>query len=226
MAKKTPAAGRTVDVELPADPDGGEEAVKAEPGQRPEQSEVDESGAGEDQVGEETLDLSDRWIFMIDPAWQAADENGQPPLASVVGGWYVDDDGETGLFHPNPDYQPSEPGLPTDPVDAALQLVVRGEIDGDELLKSLPDITYGVALDEDGTPVVALSPDDVPSVLVTTAPAHRARVNVSGWTEVTASGLAEALPDEGIDVLLNPGAPASMRLLAGAFKESATAAAE
>ncbi|MFD9964189.1 type VII secretion system-associated protein [Amycolatopsis sp. NPDC058986] len=234
MAKKAPAAKRTVDVELPTGPDSGE-PMEAEPGlDQPERTEVLRAGTDEaaaegvegEEGGEDSLDLSDHWVFMIDPAWKAADEKDQPPIEAVVGGWYVDDDGETGLFRPNPDYQPSQPDLPTDPVDAALQLVVRGEVDGDELLKALPDIVYGVALDEDGTPVVALSPDDVPSVLVTTAPAHRERVNVSGWMEVTMGELAEALPDEGIDVLLNPGAPASMRLLAGTMKESATAAAK
>ena len=220
MARKSQASKPVEDVQLPADQDetvavtgdlGAPDPVAAEPD-------------GQDEA--EELDLTDHWVFMIDPAWEQRDEDAQPPAEAVVGGWYVDEDGETGLFQPNPDYQPSEPDLPTDPVDAAVQLVVRGDTDGEELLNALPQVMYGVALDEEGNPVVAPAPDDVPSVLVTTAPAHRSRVNVENWAEVTVRELAEALPDEGVDVLLNPGAPASMRLLASIVKESVGVAPE
>jgi hypothetical protein len=179
-----------------------------------------EAGQAAEADQQDGADLRDHWIFMLDPAYQAQSRDEQPPVGAVVGGWYVDDEGVTGLFRPNPDYEPSEPGLPTDPVDAAVQLVVRGDADGEELINTLQQVLYGVALDEEGNPVVAPAPDDVPSVLVTTAPAHRSRVNVESWAEVTMRELAEALPDEGVDVLLNPGAPASMRLLASIVKES------
>lgn len=169
-----------------------------------------------DEVG----DVDDHWVFLLDPAWQQADAHDEPPAGAVVGGWFVDADGTKGLFQPNPDYQPSEPGLPTDPVDAAVQLVVRGDADGDEVLSTLQEVVLGVALDDEGVAVVAPAPDDVPSLLVATAPAHRARVNASAWIEVTVQELADALPDEGIDVLLNPGALASMRILADAIKRS------
>ncbi|ALG10353.1 type VII secretion system-associated protein [Kibdelosporangium phytohabitans] len=178
--------------------------------------------AGPGDPGEpQRLVLDDHWVFMIDPAWAPGSDDAQPPVEAVVGGWYIGQDGETGMFQPNPDYQPSEPGLPTDPVDAAVQLMVRGDGDGDELLKTLHQVVLGVALDEEGNPVVAPAPDGVPSVLVTTAPAHREQVNAPDWAEVTLRELAEALPDEGIDVLLNPGAPASIRLLATVVKQPA-----
>ncbi|SFR29903.1 hypothetical protein SAMN04488564_12318 [Lentzea waywayandensis] len=38
-----------------------------------------------------------------------------------------------GRFRANPDYRPSEAGSPTDPVDATLQLLMRGEVDSDAL---------------------------------------------------------------------------------------------
>lgn len=166
----------------------------------------------------------DEWIFMIDPAWQPTEDDREPPVEAVVGGWFVDEDGVTGMFRPNPAYEPSLPDLPTDPVDAMLQLVARGEAEGDEVLSVLGDVIYGVALDERGGLAVAPAPDEVLSVLVTTAPAHRARVDVPGWEEMTVGELADLLPDEGIDVLLNPGAPTSMRLVAGAVKDLVTAA--
>jgi hypothetical protein len=179
-----------------------------------------QDGAGQDGAGQDGEAQEGQWVFMVDPAWQPPNEGDDPPVEAVVGGWWVETDGTTGLFRPNPSYEPSQPDYPTDPVDAALQLVVRGEADGEELLSSMREIMLGVALDEDGDAVVAPAPDDAPSILVTTAPAHRSRVHSENWAEVTVAELAESLPDEGVDVLINPGAPASMRLLASAVKRS------
>ncbi|RKT84774.1 hypothetical protein SAMN05421805_12534 [Saccharopolyspora antimicrobica] len=170
---------------------------------------------------ETSLPDEDRWVFLIDPAWQAqGGDPQQPPVEAVVGGWYVEADGTTGRFHGNPDYVPSSPDSPTDPVDATLRLVNEGEADAESLLSTVREAVFGVAVDEEGNPVVAPAPDDVPSVLVTTAPVHRQRVQVPGWQEVTAAELAEALPEEGVDVLINPGSTASMRLLASALKST------
>ncbi|MEU5853193.1 type VII secretion system-associated protein [Saccharopolyspora shandongensis] len=178
------------------------------------------------EPAETTLPDEDRLVFLVDPAWQEQGGDPQePPLEAVVGGWYVEADGTTGRFQPNPDYVPSSPGSPTDPIDATLRLLNKGEADTDALLATLRDAVLGVAVDEDGNPVVTPAPDGVPSVLVTTAPAHQPRVQVAGWQEATTAELAEALPEEGIDVLVNPGSDASMRLLASALR-SAVASAE
>ncbi|MGW4833381.1 type VII secretion system-associated protein [Amycolatopsis japonica] len=185
------------------------------------------------------------WVFLIDPAWQplpsddggtagsglaelaaadpgsgteAAEPDAPPPLEVVVGGWLVDEDGSTGRFHANPDYVASQPGSPTDPVDAVLQLVTRGEADTDLLLETIKEAHFGVAVSEQGNPLIADSPDGVTSVLVTTAPAHRSRIEAAAWMELSASDLAAALPDDGVDVLLNPGAEHSMRLLTPVLK--------
>lgn len=173
----------------------------------------------------------DQWVFLIDPAWQAANnaESGlaKPPLEAVVGGWFVEQDGTTGRFHANSDYEPSREDSPTDPVDATLQLVVRGEAEPHQLLSTMREGAFGVAVTAENTPVVVLSPDEVPSVLVATAPAHSRRISevegltdVAGWAEVTLEQLVGLLPDEGVDVLLNPGAPSSMRLVAAALRET------
>ncbi|GAA3440178.1 type VII secretion system-associated protein [Kutzneria kofuensis] len=178
----------------------------------------------------------DQWVFLIDPAWQAENaakaeagegEPTRPPLEVVVGGWFVAEDGETGRFHANPAYEPSSPDSPTDPVDATLQLVVRGDGDADQLLSTMRESAFGIAVNAENTPVVVLSPDEVPCVLVATAPAHSRRIaeveglsDVAAWVEVTLDQLVGLLPEEGVDVLLNPGAPASMRLLAAALRET------
>jgi hypothetical protein len=177
------------------------------------------SGSVEGLVVSEEEVLPGEWTFLIDPAWQAAEEGDEPPPAAVIGGWFVRENGDVSLFRPNPGYQPSRPGLPTDPVDVALQSLVSGKGNGDDLLDSLSDVLLGVAVDEEGMALVVPAPDDVPSVAVATAPAHRARVDAPGWREVSVVELAAALPPEGVDVLLNPGASASTRLTADAVRE-------
>lgn len=159
------------------------------------------------------------WYLVIDPVWRPVDEHDEPPTEAVVGGWFLDTDGVIGLFEPNPDYEPSRLGLPTDPVDAVLQLVVDGEADDDVVLGQLPQVRLGLAVDNEGRTVIAPAPDDVLSALVTTAPIHRERVQVDRWQEVTIRELIRALPNEGVDVLLNPGAPASMRIQTSALKQ-------
>jgi hypothetical protein len=157
------------------------------------------------------------WVFVVDPLWT---EGSPPPMEAVVGGWYVDAGGMTRRFHPNPEYVPIAPGSPTDPVDATMRLVRQGEVTAEEFLSTLGEVSLGMALDSDGEPFLAESPDGEPCLLVTTAPAHRTGLDVSGWLELSIGELAEVLPDEGIDVLLNPGAPVSMRLLASTVKEA------
>lgn len=163
----------------------------------------------------------DQWVVLVDPTWQSAGETDMPPIEAVVGGWFVDSDGTVGRFCANPEYVPSQEDSPTDPVDATLRLVVRGEATGEQLLSTVREAVFGIALDENGVAIVTPAPDEVPSVLVATAPAHSRRVDAASWQEITAEELAHSLPDEGgVDVLFNPGASASMRILAGALKDA------
>jgi hypothetical protein len=162
----------------------------------------------------------DQWVFLVDPAWQPAADGGSPPAEAVVGGWLVTGD-EIGRFEPNPDYEPATPDSPTDPVDAALRLAADGEVDTDLLHAVIREQQFGVALDEHNRPVVAPAPDDVPSLLVTTAPAHRGQVRAEAWLVVDAGELAALLAEHGVDALVNPGACTSIRLLASAVADAA-----
>src|SRR3954470_17580793 len=114
----------------------------------------------------------DQWMLLVDPAWQPSAAGQNPPAEAVGGGWLVAGDGAVGRFEPNPDYEPATPESPTDPVDAALRLMADGEVDADALFAVLRESEFGVALDERQRPVIAPAPDDVLSLLVTTAPAH------------------------------------------------------
>ncbi|GAA3680718.1 hypothetical protein GCM10022267_79350 [Lentzea roselyniae] len=212
---------------------------------------ADDNSSADERQGDEAAD--DQWVFLIDPAWrpQAAAANGAedaagnassdapeatqepalqeiegPPQEAVVGGWLVQADGTVGRFRANPGYQPSHPESPTDPVDATLQLLVRGEVDSDALFAVIQESVFDVALGEGGKPIIAPAPDDVPSLLVSTAPAHRFRVHADDWrAEVTAGELSGLLQEYGVDVLFNPGGPASVRLIGDVFTEYVTAGA-
>lgn len=157
--------------------------------------------------------MSERWTFLIDPAWRPGNREDKPPFSAVVGGWFAGEGGEPGPFRANPGYEPSHPGLPTDPVDVALQRLAAGDGDGEGLLDALSGVLLGLAVGADGEPLVAPAPDGVPSVLVATAPLHRSTVDTQTWRELTIAELADALPP-GTDVLLNPGGAASIRLTA------------
>lgn len=163
-----------------------------------------------------TLDDLSSWVFLTDPSWEG--EKGAPPPAAVVGGWPVAPDGVTGPFRPNPAYEPSVEGLPTDPVDTCLRLINQGVADGDDLLRALNTTELAIAVDDEKTAVIVPAPDGEPCVMVATAPTHRWRVHTVSWVALTVEDLADILPDEGVDVLINPGGSDSVRLLSAALK--------
>jgi hypothetical protein len=164
-----------------------------------------------EETAEETDDWAN-WGVLLDPAWEAADPEQSPPPEVIVGGWQLDDKGRAGRFYPNPEYVPSGPEVPTDPVHAVLRLALRGEANGDELLSAVRDSMLDVAVTEDDDLVLGQSPDGVQCALVATSVAHHRPDLAAEWVQVTVEELLAGLP-AGVDVLLNPGAAESMRLL-------------
>ncbi|SIR99535.1 type VII secretion system-associated protein [Micromonospora avicenniae] len=166
------------------------------------------------------------WMLLMDVDWspppEVDDQAGAlPPVGSIVGGWLVNDDGTVGAFEPNPLYLPGSPDSPTGPVDAAAKLVVAGRAEPDLVLLAMRDSFTEVAVDDEDRVIVAPAPDGAPCVLVATGAADQLRVQAPGWRQVNSAELVELLP-EGVDVLLNPGGPASMRLFADALREAVT----
>ncbi|RSN39716.1 hypothetical protein DMC64_37250 [Amycolatopsis sp. WAC 04197] len=162
--------------------------------------------------------------LLLDPTWVAEnDDEAEPPPEAVMGGWAVTADGMWTRFRSNPGYRPRSADAPLDPVDGVLRAMARepGEDLTNDLTSTLFDTVFGVAVDERNVALVRAAPDGVPSVLVTTAYGHRSHLDVPGWVEVTLPQLAAALPDSGVDVLLNPGSPAAMRVLAEVIKATA-----
>lgn len=163
-----------------------------------------------------------QWVFLVDPEWRPASESAEtPPAAAVVGGWLVSADGDVGTFNANPDYEPATPNSPTDPLDAALRMSTEGQVDTDALFAVLRASVVGIALDDDEQPIIAPAPDDVPSLLVATAAMHRKRVEAAGWLDASLEDLARLLAEHRVDVLINPGASTSTRLLGSVIADAA-----
>ncbi|MFD2419592.1 type VII secretion system-associated protein [Amycolatopsis pigmentata] len=177
-----------------------------------------EASVGEQAAGPQG---EDDVMFLVDPAFLATEEQPSPPVKALIGAWLVDENGNRSRFQPNPLYEPGSPDSPLDPVDALLRGLADDGGLADHLPVALRDAMLGIAVEENGTALVRQAPDGVPSVLVTTSFGHRRNLVVPQWLDVTIEELAEALPSEGVDVLLNPGAAASMRLLADAVRDAA-----
>jgi hypothetical protein len=164
----------------------------------------------------------DNWFVLLDPAWQPANPQTQAPPEAIVGGWMLDEDGKAGPFQPNPDYVPGDESTPTDPTDAVLRLIAAGQDVRDQLVPTVRDAVLEIAVDDHDQPIVSPAPDGVPCVLVVTASAHKARVDAQNWWPVVGAMLPEIVPD-GVDILLNPGGPASFRLSTEALRAGAEA---
>jgi hypothetical protein len=159
----------------------------------------------------------DDWAVLVDPEWRPGFPDEQPPARAMVGGWPLDEQGNPGLFQPNPDFVPANDDSPTDPVDAVLRLINRGEADVDALIPTIRNAVLEVAVSENGRLLIGPAPDGAPCVAVATAAVHRKRVGTEHWGQITADQLVQVLPED-TDILLNPDGPASMRLLASALR--------
>ncbi|WP_215543394.1 type VII secretion system-associated protein [Amycolatopsis sp. CA-230715] len=161
----------------------------------------------------------DRFL-LLDPAWRPVTEGATPPARAVVGSWPVEDGGGIGKFRANPAYRPGDRNSPSDPLDAALRLLLRGRVSSTQIQLMMRDTVVDIALHGDGQPLVVSSPDGRQAVVVATGEPHRARIGAPGWRRGAAlEDLAELLADE-VDVLFNRGGPASVRLTGDFVREA------
>ncbi|AGL14091.1 type VII secretion system-associated protein [Actinoplanes sp. N902-109] len=151
------------------------------------------------------------FFLLMDPEWQPVDDADTPPFEAVVGLWPLAGDGTVGRFRSNPEYRPVNENSPSDPVDALLRLALRGDAEMEQVQLILRDSLVDQAMNGDGRPLIGKSPDDVPCVILTTSMPHRLRVASPDWRRAGLEDVVAALP-AGVDVLLNPGGPASVRL--------------
>ncbi|MFS8105185.1 type VII secretion system-associated protein [Lentzea alba] len=160
------------------------------------------------------------WAILVDPSWNPESADEVPPLRVMAGGWRLDGKGSPGLFQANPEYVPLMEGGATDPVDAVLMLVARGEVPVDALIPTLRNSYVQLAVTADGQQLlVGPAPDDAQCVAVVTAGLHRKNLSHESWLEVKVDDLIELIP-EGVDILLNPGSPFRFRLMTEAVRSS------
>lgn len=157
-------------------------------------------------------------FVLLDPSWRPSRSDEQPPPEAVAGRWMLDADGKPGPFQPNPDYLPGDQDTPTDPTDALLRLIMRGENVGEQLIPTVRDSVVEVAVDERDQPLVTPAPDGMLCVLVATSPAHRTGLPPDRWWPVVGSRLPEVVPED-VDILLNADGPAPFRLGTDALRD-------
>ncbi|MCP2205559.1 hypothetical protein LX90_009301 [Lentzea flava] len=170
--------------------------------------------SGESQAN----DALSNWFLLMDPGWRPAKPNDTPPIEAVVGVWPLED-GRVGKFRANPRYQQSDERSPSDPLDAVLRLVLQGSAEAEHIQLLLRDTLFDVAMNGDGRPLITKSPDDVLCVVVATGEPHRRRVRAPQWQRIDLDELVVLLADN-VDVLFNPGGPASVRLTGDFMRET------
>lgn len=152
------------------------------------------------------------FMLLIDPEWDGEDPD-EPPFEAVIGMWPTGPDGALGRFRSNPEYLPRSEDSPSDPADALLRLTTGGAAETAQLQAVLRDVTFELAMNGDGRPLIVRSPDDVRCVIVATSEPHRQRVPAPGWRMIDLDELV-AVTGEDHDALFNPGGPAPVRLAA------------
>ncbi|MFD6533522.1 type VII secretion system-associated protein [Streptomyces sp. NPDC060184] len=161
----------------------------------------------------------DGWLLLPEPNWNPRTRTDPLPVEAMVGGWQLDEEGRPGPFQPNPHYVPDAPSTPTDPLHELLCLAASGRGDriGDQLVSTLRNTVVDLAVEEPDRLVVGPSPDGVACVAIVTAEVHKRRLHGIRWVSVQGSELPGIVPAD-LDILINPGDPAQIRLLNAALR--------
>lgn len=168
----------------------------------------------------EPVDAIGGYFLLMDPDWESDSEEQLPPLEAIVGLWPLDDDGRVGRFLGNPDHRPRDENSASDPIDALLRLVARGDAAMEQLQLLFRECRFGIAMDEDAKPMMTMSADGKPCVVMATGAPHQQRVTAAHWQDMDLEELDSILLD-GVDVLVNPDGPASTRLACGFIRGTA-----
>lgn len=153
------------------------------------------------------------WLYSIDPAYDPA---GQVPPYAILGAWPVDADGRPGPFQHNPNYRPSPASLglpvPTDAVEAAMQLAATGHGSDGDVVRLLAGATVYLISDGPGAePGITLYADDEGRFVPVLTDARHAPATAPGLRAVPCRALLDALPAD-VALKLNPGSRVSVRI--------------
>lgn len=154
--------------------------------------------------------LQEGWLVLPDPGWSS----GAPvPIEAQVGCYELGENGDLGVFQPNPRYVPASRTLPTDPVHALARLTLADSSVGARLPAAVARSILEIACDASDHLQFMRAPDGAPYVAVVTAELHKRRLPAARWHQVVGSRLRAVVP-VGIQVMVNPGDAAQFKLLA------------
>jgi hypothetical protein len=110
----------------------------------------------------------EHWIYMPDPGWEGEE---LPPAWAVLGRWRSNACGRIVEWQDNDEYRPSPEALgwpaPVDAVEAALQRTATGYSPQEDLVNALAQVErVAVALDKNGEPRTAVTPDGLTAIIV------------------------------------------------------------
>ncbi|MGC4953671.1 type VII secretion system-associated protein [Actinomadura citrea] len=158
------------------------------------------------------------WLYEIDPFFDSDDD---VPAYGIVGAWSIGEDGKiTDSFKKNPDYRPSPEVLgfpePTDPLDAAIQLVVAGYGDDDQALAQLrsSEVLVATVPEGDSGSVWVHEIDGIEGVFAFTSRAQLPKEPLfegGSWQSLPAGELASSVPDN-VDIVININSPARWKI--------------
>ncbi|MEV4002596.1 type VII secretion system-associated protein [Actinomadura sp. NPDC049753] len=149
------------------------------------------------------------------------DSDDDVPAYGIVGAWSIDEDGKiTNSFKKNPDYRPSPEVLgfpePTDPLDAAIQLVVAGYGDDSQALAQLrsSEVLVAAGPEGDSGSVWVHEIDGIEGVFTFTSRAQLPKeplLEGGSWRALPARELASSVPDN-VDIVININSPARWKI--------------
>lgn len=163
------------------------------------------------------------WLYVVDPSF---DPDGAVPPEGIVGAYPVDEAGRLGgEFASNPRYQPTPQALrlpePTDEVDALAQRVATGWAPQSDFVAELARSSLWLMARPASEVFVVDEGAGRRSVWVFTHRSHaERRVPGEELRELTPEEIVEAVP-RGVDLVVNPGGAASVRIPFPAFESVA-----
>jgi len=170
-----------------------------------------------EEIRERARRSPNSWIYSVDGAYEAAEEI--PPYA-VVGAWPVDENGQLGAFTANDNYRPSPAALqldlPTDAVDAAVQLAATGHGSEGDVALALAASTIYLPANDDGDLIAYRREDGKEYVAIFTDP-NKAPATAAQLLPTDIRSFLAVVPED-TTVAINPGGQVAASFTSGELR--------